>query len=210
MFDTVLDLIFPPKCGFCQKINKEYLCKKCELKINYLKKDKIRRVKNEAYSYHLFAYEYKNEIRNKILDFKFNDKPELADTFAKLLLNNKKICRFLRCYDIIIPVPMYKKKQIIRGYNQTELIAQKLAEELHLEYVCALKKIKNTQTQSKLDAKDRENNVKDAYECMDVEKISNKKVVLFDDIFTTGSTVAECAKKLKGAFEISVLTVAKD
>ena len=213
MFERVLDIIFPPKCGFCGKINKEYLCKKCELKLDYLKKDKIRKMLNEAFSYLLYGYEYKEEIRKKILDFKFSDKPELANTFVKLLLNNKNICGFIENYDIMIPVPMYKKKQIMRGYNQTELIAKRIAENLHLDYAeDVLTKIKNTETQSNLDAKDRQNNVKNAYECKNMKKIYEKKVILFDDIFTTGSTAAECSKQLRiaGSKEIAVLTVAKD
>lgn len=212
MFNKLLDFIFPPKCGFCKRINRDYLCKKCELKINYLKKDRIIKVKNEDFDYQLYGYLYKDEIRRKILDFKFNDKPELADTFVKLLLNNKKICRFLESYDIIIPVPMYKKKQIIRGYNQTELIARKLARYLCLEHKKVLVKIRDNKMQSSLDAEDRKNNVKDVYECTQLPKIYGKTVVLFDDIYTTGSTVRECAKKLKeaGSTKIAVLTIAKD
>ena len=212
MLDKVLDIIFPPKCGFCKRINKDHLCKKCDLKIDYLKKDKIEKINNKDFSYLLYAYEYKDELRNKILDYKFGDKPELFETFVKVLLNNKKICRFLESYDIIVPVPMYRKKQTFRGYNQTELIAQKLAKELHLEYLPALVKCKNTETQSSLDAKDRRNNVKGAYECINVQKIFNKNVILFDDIYTTGSTAEECAKQIKkaGSTGIAVLVIAKD
>ena len=210
MLDKVLDIIFPHKCGFCERINKDYLCKKCELKLKYLKQDKIIKVKNFEFAYHLYGYLYKDEIRNKILEFKFRDRPELADTFVKLLLNNKKICRFLKSYDIIIPVPMYKKKMIMRGCNQTELIARELANLLNIEYENILIKQIDTKTQSSLDAMNRKNNVKGAYECKVLQKIIGKKVILFDDIYTTGCTAIECAKQLKVAKEIAVLTIAKD
>ena len=212
MFEKILDYIFPPKCGFCKKISKEYLCKKCEIKISYLKKDKITKVVNEDFKYLLYCYDYKNEIRDKLISFKFNDKPELCETFVKLLLNNKKICRFLESCDIIIPVPMYKEKQTIRGYNQTELIAKKVSKELNIELKNALTKQRDTMMQSSLNAEERKENVINTYECDKSQKIFGKKVVLFDDIYTTGSTARECAKQLKksGAKEIAVLIIAKD
>ncbi len=213
LFSKILDIIFPPKCGFCGKINKDYLCKKCEVKIKYLKRDSIKKVKNAFFKYHLYAYNYKNEIREKMLNYKFHDEPELAETFSKLMLKNEKICRFLKTYDIIIPVPMYRKKQILRGYNQADLIAKKVAKELNIEYIKdALIKTKQTKTQSSLSAKERQNNVKDAYTYNTKQKIKDKKIILFDDIYTTGSTAKECSRilKLSGAKEVSVLTFAKD
>ena len=208
-----LDYIFPPRCGFCRKINSDYFCKKCETKLKYLKEDKIIKTKDKEFSYLLFAYQYKDEIRNKILSFKFGDKPELSDTFVKVLLNNQKICGFLKNYDIIIPVPMQAKKKKIRGYNQTELIAKKFAIKLGLEYLQdVLKKCKSTAMQSSLSLEERQSNVIGAYKLDNVQKILNKKIILFDDIYTTGSTARECVKTLKIANpkEISVLVLAKD
>ena len=213
MFEKIINLLFPPKCGFCGKINKNYICKKCELNLNYLKKDKILKMLNEDFTYHLYAYQYKNEIRDKIINFKFNDKPELANTFANILLNNKKICRFLEKYDIMVTVPMYNKKRIMRGYNQSELIAKKIVEKLKIQYAGdVIKKCKQTKPQSSLNANERKNNLKDVYEIENAQKIKEKRVILFDDIYTTGSTARECSKILKnaGAKEIAVLTLAKD
>ena len=213
MLEKALNILFPPKCIFCGKINKDSICKKCEIKINYLKKDKIKKMPNENFTYHIYAYDYKNEIREKMLDLKFQDKPETSEAFAKLLLKNEKICRFLKSYDIIIPVPMYIKKQKMRGYNQSSLIANKIAKHLNMQYAeNVLIKTKQTEMQSRLDASQRQNNVKNAYECKNMQKIRNKKVILFDDIYTTGSTARECTKALKEADtkEIAVLTFAKD
>ena len=214
MLNFVLNLLFPPKCGFCGKINSEYLCKKCELKLQNLKATKeINKIQNQEFTYHVYAYYYKEAIRNKIIDYKFNDMPELSNTFVKLLLNNEKICGFLKKYDIMIPVPMHPKKQTQRGYNQAELIAQKLAENLRIDFANdVLFKQRQTETQSSLDKKSRQRNVKDAYNCKKEQKINGKRVILFDDIYTTGSTVKECSKVLKqfGAKEVIVLTIAKD
>ena len=73
-------------------------------------------------------------------------------------------------------------------------------------------KIKETIPQSKLDSKKRKQNILDAYKIKDITKVKNKKILLFDDIYTTGNTVNECSKILKqsGTKEIGVLTLAKD
>lgn len=214
MLAFVLNLLFPPKCGFCGKIDKNFLCKKCEIELKEKRPEsRIRKIEGEEFSYHAYAYYYKEEIRNKIIDYKFYDKPELSDTFVKLLLNDEKICGFLENYDIIIPVPMYPKKQRQRGYNQVALIAKKLAKALSIEYAeDVLQKSKQTQMQSSLTKQLRKINVKNAYNCINEQKIRKKRVVLLDDIYTTGSTAKECSKMLKqaGAREVAVFTFAKD
>ncbi len=214
MNNKLLELIFPAKCGFCGKINTQYLCKKCETKLGFEKSITNINVSKSCYFKHyLYGYLYKENIRRKMIDFKFNDKPELAHTFAKLLLNNEKICGFLKSYDIIIPVPMYHKKQIQRGYNQSELVAQIIGKELQIECIKdVLYKKRPTKMQSSLDKQMRRINVKDAYDIKNEQKIKENKIILFDDIYTTGNTVKECSKVLKksGAKEIAVLTIAKD
>lgn len=214
MNNKLLELIFPAKCGFCGKINTQYLCKKCETKLDFEKPiTNINVLKSCYFKHYLYGYLYKENIRRKMIDFKFNDKPELAHTFAKLLLNNEKICGFLKSYDIIIPVPMYHKKQIQRGYNQSELVAQIIGKELQIECIKdVLYKKRPTKMQSSLDKQMRRINVKDAYDIKNEQKIKENKIILFDDIYTTGNTVKECSKVLKksGAQEIAVLTIAKD
>ena len=108
---------------------------------------------------------------------------------------------------------MEKIKKQKRGYNQAELIAKSIAKKyeiLHQEDVIV--KIKNTKTQSTLKKGERKDNIKDAYIINEKNKIKGKKIILFDDIYTTGSTVNEISKKLKesGANEILVIVIAKD
>ena len=207
----LIDLLFPPKCCFCNKISKDFLCKKCEKNLAYLQNNIIYKCKNEPFNYQLYAYRYQDEIRNKMISLKFFDKPEIANSFAKLLLNNKKICGFLKNYDIIIPVPMYCKKQILRGYNQSAQIAKIIGKTLNIEFCDnILVKTKNTKMQSSLNASERKINIKNAYECKNMKKIEEKKIILFDDIYTTGSTARECSKALNKADIIAVLTFAKD
>ena len=212
----LLDLIYPPVCGICDKINKKNLCKKCELKIKKYEINKIedcRKDKLKYFDYHIKIFRYENIIRDKIIDYKFNEKAYLYKTFEKMILKTKKTYSFLKKYDIILYVPMFKKHKLIRGYNQSELIARKISDTLGITLEKNnLTKVINTKKQSTLTKSERERNVKNAFKLKNPEKIKDKKIILFDDIYTTGSTVNECSKILKkaGAAEIVILTIAVD
>ena len=218
MIEYILNLIYPPKCGICGNTSKEFLCNKCKLKLKEYelknKKIKVLSKNKERYIDEIYSiFEYKELIRELILNYKFNNKPYLYKTFSKIILNNEKICGFLKSYDIIIPVPIHKKKRRKRGYNQTELIAKEITKKLDIkvESNVLIKKI-NTRSQSELSKSDRKNNIKGVFNVIKQERIINKNIIIFDDIYTTGSTVLECAKILKeaGANKIGVLAIAKD
>ena len=119
----------------------------------------------------------------------------------------------IKKYDIIIPVPVHKKRKRQRGYNQTELVARKVSKELDKQFeIDVLIKTKNTKPQSTLNKEARKANAKDVYQLQNKEKISGKKILLLDDIFTTGSTASEASRVLLMAKpqKIGVLTIAKD
>ena len=200
IFEKVLNLFFPIKCGVCGKIGLP-ICKECEeslkpYEINLVQKDKF------------FIYKYQDIIRNLLLNYKFNDASYLANSFAYLIENNKKIYSILKSYDIIIPVPLHKKRMNERGYNQTELIAKKLG--IPVETNCLIK-TKNIKPQSTKKAKERQIDIKNVFAIQNVEKIKNKKLLLLDDIYTTGSTANECIKTLsKATNKIGFLAIARD
>ena len=216
MINKILDLIYPNVCGFCNKLNKNCLCKKCEINIKKYLNEKVivfLNDKTKYYDYYFYILKYEELIRNKIIDYKFNEKAYLYKTFAKIILKNEKICGILKKYDIIIPVPIHKNRKTIRGYNQSELIAKELGKTLNIPvYDKSLIKVKNNRAQSKLGKNDRKLNVLGAYRLNDDKNIKDKKIILLDDIFTTGNTVNECSKVLKKAKakDIFVLTIAKD
>ena len=162
----------------------------------------------------MYLFKYEGVIRSKIISYKFDDNPYLYKTFCEIFVKNKKVCGFLQNYDIIIPVPMYRKKKNKRGYNQSELIAKEIARRLgNIEFKNdILIKIKNTPKQSSLNKEQRMINLKNVYKVHNELFIKNKNVLIFDDIYTTGSTANECAKTLKeaGAKNIAILTIAKD
>ena len=157
--------------------------------------------------------EYKDIVRKLIIQYKFNDKSYLYKTFVKIIISDKKAFDFIKSYDIIIPVPIHKKRYRTRGYNQSELISKELANKCQIKcYTDVLIKMVNNQVQSTLNKNERLENVKDVYKLIKPEKIYNKSVLIFDDIYTTGSTVMACAKELEIAHvnKIGILTLAKD
>lgn len=182
--------------------------------MNQIGKTHIKKYKNKAFNEHYYLFKYK-DVRNYILEYKFNDKAYYYKSFVNILLNNKKICEILKSYDIIIPVPIHNKRKKERGYNQTALIVNDIAKKtLELEYYDALVKVKNIVPQSTLRKEERKENSKNVYKLKaDSERIiENKKVLIFDDIYTTGATAEECAKAVKKAKpdKIGILTIAKD
>lgn len=207
-------IVFPPCCAICGKLNSKKCCKDCEKRINSQLNLNIENKAGYYFEKHMYLFKYKNEIRNLILDYKFRDKSYLYELFAKIITKNEKICGILEKYDIIIPVPIHKKRKKQRGYNQSELVARQISKNianLQLENKAFIK-IKNNKPQSTLNKKQRKQNVKNVYKLENKGKIENKNIVLFDDIYTTGNTANEIAKILKqnGANKILVLTIAKD
>ena len=212
---SLLNLIYPPKCGICGKLNENFLCNKCykilenDAKFNV---EKFEKLKNE-FDEHIYMFKYEGAIRRIILQYKFQEKSYLYKTIVNFLLKNKKMFEIIKTYDTIVPVPISKKRKKTRGYNQSYLIAKDIANIVGIKLENkVLLKTKNIIEQSKLNKEDRLENIKGVYEIRNIKKIMNKKILLFDDIYTTGSTANECCRILKKAYpkKIGVLTIAKD
>lgn len=236
MLQLALNFLFPKTCIICGKMCPNYICSICESKFEKYKKfniidnkkliidklgienvnllQKYYFVCNEKVYWEkmIYCFDYKGLIRKYILKYKFNNEAYLYEFFSFEILKNKKIYELLKTYDIIIPVPMDKVKKLRRGYNQTQLITKIISNKTGIIEEECIKKVKQTKTQSLLKFEQRKENIKNAYSIYNIEKVKNKKVILFDDIFTTGSTVNEISKILKnsGVKEILVLVLAKD
>ena len=203
-------MLFPTSCTMCGKICNTWICPKCYV---LLKKNlKFYSINEKGYILYFLSF-YEGTIRNLLLSFKFKEKAYIANLFVELLTKNRKFTEKIKEYDCIISVPMYKKNKARRGYNQTEVIADQLEKTLKIKHLkkCLIK-IKPNQKQSTLTEKQRIENVKNVYKLENKNEIYNKKILLLDDIYTTGSTVNEIARKLKQnqTQEIGVITLAKD
>ena len=208
-------MLFPPVCGICGKLDKNSLCNKCKIRLQKNALCKIEDYKNTSsyFDEHIYLFQYTGEIRDTILKYKFNEKSYIYRTFLEFIKNNEEMCSQIKKYDIIIPVPVSKKRFKQRGYNQSALIAKNLAKTLNIDYKeNVLIKIKDNKPQSEMGQDKRKSNVKDVYKIKNKEKIYQKKVLILDDIFTTGNTVNECAKVLieNSANNVGIFTIAKD
>ena len=239
IISKILDMIYPPVCGFCGKLDKNSLCNKCKIRIqkNAICKIEDYRETTSFFDEHIYLFQYDGEIRDAILNFKFNEQAYLYRTFIRFMAieksgqttslkqqekngkfslsekNIEKICTQIKKCDIIMPIPISKKRFKQRGYNQSALIARNLAKSLNIEYKeNVLVKIKDNKPQSELGQHERSANVKGVYNLKEQKKVYQKKILLVDDIFTTGSTANECAKILKenNANSVGIFTLAKD
>ena len=175
-----------------------------------LDKNNIK-IYHEIEKFHIFKY--KDLVRKLIIQYKFNDKAYLYKTFCEFIVKNKKVFDFIKSYDIILPVPIHNKRKKQRGYNQSELIAKELSKVTQIKcYTDVLIKVTNNKPQSTLSGKIRKENTKNVYKLINFEKIDNRKILIFDDIYTTGATIKACIQELRKAnvAKIGVLTLAKD
>ena len=218
IIEKILDLIYPQVCSICGKLNIEALCNKCKVKLKTEFKFQIDNYEediNKNFIQHYYFFKYQNMIRNQILSLKFHEKPYVYKTIVKFLRNMQKSFEKLKMYDIIIVVPVSQKRKMERGYNQSKLLANEISKIINAKIITnVLYKTKNTVPQSTLNKQQREENAKDAYRVKNIQKIQNKKILILDDIYTTGNTVNECANILiKNGIKrnfIGVLTIAKD
>ena len=88
-FNMALDFIFPPICGICGEINKNYICTKCYKDIRKLEKCITNKYNNKYYSEHLYIFKYEGTIRKRIIEYKFEDKAYLYKTFSEIFIKNK-------------------------------------------------------------------------------------------------------------------------
>ncbi len=154
---------------------------------------------------------YDETERRIIRDFKYRGKSYLAEKLAEIIYD--KISAVGCEFDIIIPVPMYSEKERERGYNQAALLGRFLGEMTGTECRCdCLLRVRSTVPMNRLGARDRRKNLDGAFEVTSPGKklLSGRRVLLIDDIYTTGTTAEHCSELLKecGAVSVTVATVA--
>ncbi len=222
-------ILFPPdlKCIICGKEladpNRKCVCEECETKLPYIVHPcercgeevvgegrfceackYVKRDFDKCYS----VFNYDGDAKKLVFKLKYENGKWLAGYMAKYL-SDLIVSRNIN-YDIVTFVPVCKKRKRSRGYNQAELLAEKVAHDMHTDCKSLLERIKTTPSQVKLDFKDRLENIKDAFIVNLGENVKGKIVLIIDDVLTTGATLNECAKTLKkaGAKEVIGLTFA--
>ena len=210
MKDWILHIFFPPKCVLCKRVlSKEEtdLCKTCrENQPEY----GAHKIKLSFLAQWTGLWYYKDDVRTSILRYKFYGRRSYASAYGRLLAM-KLLKEGWDDTDILTWIPISRQRRRSRGYDQSELLAKALAEELGWELTPTLRKIRNTRPQSTMGgAPQRRANILGAYQVIDPDLVRDKRILLVDDIITTGATASEAARMLltAGAKEVKLATLA--
>jgi ComF family protein len=150
-------------------------------------------------------------FQNLIHELKYKKQFLIGNYLGRLI--NSELNEYIKSWeaDLIIPVPLHQLKKAERGFNQSFYIAKSLSKETGIPVKHKLlKRVKYTQSQTKLNMEGRKANIEGVFKVKNPKEVKNKNIILLDDVITTGSTMNECAKTLqsKGAGEIFALSVA--
>ena len=216
-------LFFPQCCLICGKTlleGEEYLCFQCLSNIPrthlYLRKDnemekelwgKFPIERASAYLY----YSKGGDVKKLLTDLKYRGNADLGSFLGRCMTREMLSSGFFQGVDGIIPVPLHPRKQKIRGYNQSIMLANGISSVTNIPvWNDLLVRTQYTQTQTRKGSYERWLNVKDMFECTSPERLRDKHVLLVDDVFTTGATLVACADAFRQipGLRFSVLTLA--
>ena len=208
----LLDLFYPPRCAFCHefvKNGKILVCDQCRDRLPKTFNSGRQNVKFVSACIAPFFYE--KDVKESLHRFKFFSCTGYARAYAPYLaelIRNE----FGDSYDLLTWVPISRERMRKRGYDQSKLLANAVGRLLGIRPVRTLRKIRNTPPQSTTGGSEqRRANIAGAYKVWKPERFAGKRILILDDIITTGSTVSECARTLgkAGADQILCATVAR-
>jgi len=221
---NILDFVYPKKCLGCGRAG-EYICSKCLLDTRYSAKVcpicfrlslngfSHKKCKKEHDLDGLFTiWNYERVLRKAILALKYKFASDIADEIASKLSKELYKKPFLKKDYLLIPIPLDRKRGNWRGFNQAETIGKILCSKMGWKYQNdLLVRTKFTRPQTELKGEERRKNISGAFRFLSDKNLSDQNILLFDDVWTTGSTVKEAAKVLKkaGVKKVFGLTVAK-
>lgn len=221
--EQVLQIFFPKTCPVCEEILEKHreICSKCEEKLQFVREPKCKKCgkpfegtgemqkireycgdctkRMHFYEFGMAVFLYNDDIKESIYRFKYHNQRTYADFYGNAMAHRYgKTIKDLGI-QALIPVPISRKKKTIRGYNQAELMARSLGRELNIPVDNEiLERNRNTVPQKELNFEERRNNLKNAFK-ISRNGIEYNKILMVDDIYTTGSTIDACATALKNA-----------
>jgi len=226
LLEAAVSLLYPPVCTLCGGKTRagEYLCQRCEAKAMRIVapfcqqcsepfEGAISTVFTCANCAHrtiyfdaaVAAYRGRGIVRQIIHDFKYGRQIHLRHLVARWLYGAFDDERLRgRTFDMIVPVPLHPTRQRERGFNQASLLAELLTAQISIPCKPVLKRVRYTTTQTALDRAERMENLHNAFRLRRNANVRGLRVLLIDDVLTTGSTLSECARTLKRSGAISV------
>jgi competence protein ComFC len=194
-FKWLGETLFPTYCCYCYKLGR-YLCWDCFERLEFLGAPHPLKLENSYLDSVIAAVRYQPPITTLLHMMKYDGIPSIAEYCGELLYETT----FFELPDCITAVPLHPKRQWWRGFNQAEVIAKRVAEKCKVPYHSLLQRQSYTSAQATLHRKDRIKNLNKAFDIhfkLKKRKLPFKKVLIIDDVVTTGTTLNECAKILK-------------
>ena len=202
--DRILDFFFPPRCAFCGAILEESgdgVCSACRKALPRAAETERKCDFVRAYT---APFYYEEPVRQGMLAYKFQNAPSRGKVFGRMI-GEDLLRRGIDGFDLISWVPLSAKRHRRRGYDQARLLAEAAAEVLGTAAVPLLRKARDVSPQSRLRTpEERRANISGCYVVRSADAVRGKRILLIDDIITTGSTLSECARMLLTAGAVSV------
>ena len=215
--EQIWELFFPPRCLLCGEIlaiGQGKLCSDCQMEVQrregrLLFSPQTQQPEGLEAGFAVFYYE---ESKEAIWRFKFHGAYRMGEDFGRLMAEKagKAGSLDLAKAQVVIPVPVHRQRLRLRGFNQAALLARPVAAVLKVPMSETLCRIRHTKAQMTLGDQQRQENVHHAFAVVRPEEVRDKRVLLIDDIYTTGATASSCALALRqaGASSVSVLALA--
>lgn len=209
MIGSLLRLLYPDRCLFCGDASEQGpCCKACERSLPFIdgalcihcghrnRDCHCGGSSHKPYEWIIAPFFYEKGVREAVRRFKFGGKQKAAQHFAPLVARQLRNAFPVLPFDLITCVPMNKRKEAARGYNQADLLGRELAKELKVEYQPGLLRRLGLLTQHDLRAVFRRRNAELSFAIAQPEYAKGRSILVVDDIFTTGSTMSVCCSRL--------------
>lgn len=217
------NLLYPSLCYACGNHlydGEEGICVSCRMSLPYTFDDQLKynttfkvfdgRVRIRAASSYLY-FKKKNRVQNLLHHLKYKGSKKLGIMLGKMHGEQLSMSPLFNLIDIVLPVPLHPEKLKQRGYNQSSLLAEGYADAMKIKWDDAILIRKTaTSTQTKKSRYQRYENMQDVFECIQANQITNKNILLVDDVITTGSTLEACVETLikSGCSGVWIATIA--